>query len=140
MATKKVITLQDKTPVYYATGRRKTSVARVFVKTGSGKITINGRDGKTYFPYEGVLFGALKPFEVTGTTDRFDINCTIKGGGYSGQAGALRLGLARALTLVSPDFHKPLRAAGYITVDARVVERKKYGLRKARKDKQFSKR
>ena len=140
MATKKVISLQDKTPVYYATGRRKSAVARVFVKTGSGKVTINGREGKTYFPYESVLTQALKPFEVTGTTGRFDIYATIVGGGYSGQGGALRLGLARALTLVSPDFHKPLRDAGYITVDARVVERKKYGLKKARKDKQFSKR
>ena len=140
MATKKVITLQDSTPVYYATGRRKSAVARVFVRTGSGNVVINGREGKTYFPYESVLTEALRPLEVTGTVGRFDLNVTIVGGGYSGQAGALRLGLARALTLVSPDFHKPLREAGYLTVDSRVVERKKYGLKKARKDKQFSKR
>lgn len=140
MASKKVITLQDSTPVYYATGRRKAAVARVFVKSGSGKVTINGRDGATYFPHSTIFTNAMKPFEVTGSTGRFDINATIVGGGYSGQAGALRLGLARALLLVSPDYRKPLKTAGYITVDSRVVERKKYGLRKARKDKQFSKR
>ncbi len=140
MATIKTINLQDGTPVYYATGRRKNAVARVFVKAGTGKVTINGREGKTYFPYESVLTLASKPLEVTGTAGRFDINATIVGGGYSGQAGAFRLGLARALTQVSKDFHKPLRDAGFITVDSRVVERKKYGLRKARKDKQFSKR
>lgn len=139
MATSKVLS-SDKEPVYYGTGRRKTSVARVFVKAGEGKVTINGKDGKSYFPYETVLTDALKPFEVTGTQGRFDVRATIVGGGYSGQAGALRLGITRALLLVSPDFRKPLKAAGYVTVDSRVVERKKYGLRKARKDKQFSKR
>jgi len=139
MATSKVIS-HGKQTEYYGTGRRKSSVARVFIKDGDGKVVINGRDGKTYFPYETILVDALRPFEVTATQGRFDIYATISGGGYSGQAGALRLGLTRALLLVSPDFRKPLKAAGYVTVDARVVERKKYGLRKARKDKQFSKR
>lgn len=139
MATSKVIS-KEKNPVYYGTGRRKSSVARVFVKSGDGKVVINGKDGTKYFPYETVLSEALKPFDVTGTKGRFDIEATIVGGGYSGQAGALRLGLTRALLLISPDFKKPLKAAGFITVDSRVVERKKYGLRKARKDKQFSKR
>lgn len=140
MATSKVIESKDNNPVYYATGRRKTSVARVFVKTGSGKITVNGKEAKDYFPHDTIVTEVLKPFEVTATTGKFDVNATIVGGGYSGQAGALRLGISRALLLVSPDFRKLLKAAGYITVDSRQVERKKYGLRKARKDKQFSKR
>ena len=86
MATKKVITLQDSTPVYYATGRRKSAVARVFVRTGSGNVVINGREGKTYFPYESVLTEALRPLEVTGTVGRFDLNVTIVGGGDSASA------------------------------------------------------
>jgi len=140
MATSKVLQGADKAPVYYATGRRKNAVARVFLKTGKGVLTVNGVEASKYFPHDTILTDVKKPFDATGTAGRFDVVATIVGGGYSGQSGALRLGIARALLLVSPDFRKPLKAAGFITVDARVVERKKYGLRKARKDKQFSKR
>ncbi len=140
MATSKVLQGADKAPVYYATGRRKNAVARVFLKTGKGVVTVNGVEASKYFPHDTILTEVKKPFDTTGTAGRFDVVATITGGGYSGQSGALRLGIARALLLVSPDFRKPLKAAGLITVDARVVERKKYGLRKARKDKQFSKR
>lgn len=140
MATTKVITLADKTPVYYATGRRKTSVARVFMKSGSGKIVINGIEGEKYFPNKYLILDAKRPLDLTGTEGRFDLNITVKGGGYSSQEGAVRLGIARALLLVSSDFRKVLKSNGLITVDSRVVERKKYGLHKARKAPQFSKR
>lgn len=140
MATTKVITLPNKTPVYYATGRRKTAVARVFLKSGTGKVTINGVEGEKYFPSKYLVVDMLRPLDLVGMTGRFDINITVKGGGYSAQECAARLGIARALLLVNGDFRKTLKSNGLITVDARVVERKKYGLHKARKAPQFSKR
>lgn len=140
MATTKVITLPNKTPVYYATGRRKTAVARAFLKSGTGKVTINGVEGEKYFPNKYLVVDMLRPLDLVGMTGRFDINITVKGGGYSAQEGAARLGIARALLLVNGDFRKTLKSNGLITVDARVVERKKYGLHKARKAPQFSKR
>ena len=138
MATMKVITNKDQAPVYYATGRRKSAVARTFVKTGSGKITINGEDPEKYFPNKYLLIDLKSPLDLTGMTGRFDINITVNG--YSAQENAARLGISRALTLVNADFRKVLKANGLITVDSRVVERKKYGLHKARKAPQFSKR
>lgn len=140
MATTKVITLPNKTPVYYATGRRKSAVARVFLKSGTGKVTVNGVEGEKYFPNKYLVIDLLRPLDLVGLNGRFDINITVKGGGYSAQEGAARLGVARALLLVNGDFRKTLKSNGLITVDSRVVERKKYGLHKARKAPQFSKR
>jgi small subunit ribosomal protein S9 len=124
----------------YATGRRKESTARVWVKRGSGKIQINGKDMNSYFarPVLQMLLNFV--FEVTDRKDQFDVTATVKGGGLSGQAGAVRHGLSRALTLFEPDLRKPLKVAGMLTRDSRVVERKKYGRAKARKSFQFSKR
>jgi len=124
----------------YATGRRKESTARVWVKRGSGKIQINGKDMNSYFarPVLQMLLNFV--FEVTDRKDQFDVMATVKGGGLSGQAGAVRHGLSRALTLFEPDLRKPLKVAGMLTRDSRVVERKKYGRAKARKSFQFSKR
>ena len=124
----------------YATGRRKESTARVWVKRGSGKIQINGKDMNSYFarPVLQMLLNFV--FEVTDRKDQFDVIATVKGGGLSGQAGAVRHGLSRALTLFEPDLRKPLKVAGMLTRDSRVVERKKYGRAKARKSFQFSKR
>ena len=124
----------------YATGRRKESTARVWVKRGSGKILINGKDMNSYFarPVLQMLLNFV--FEVTDRKDQFDVMATVKGGGLSGQAGAVRHGLSRALTLFEPDLRKPLKVAGMLTRDSRVVERKKYGRAKARKSFQFSKR
>ena len=117
----------------YATGRRKESTARVWVKRGSGKIQINGKDMNSYFarPVLQMLLNFV--FEVTDRKDQFDVMATVKGGGLSGQAGAVRHGLSRALTLFEPDLRKPLKVAGMLTRDSRVVERKKYGRAKARK-------
>ena len=126
--------------IYSAIGRRKSSVARVFLTPGTGKIVVNGKDVNAYFPPKVLVLDATQPFGATSTEGKYDVKANIVGGGYSGQAGALRLGIARALVKAT-DTNKPLlRAKGLLTVDARVVERKKYGLRKARKDKQFSKR
>jgi small subunit ribosomal protein S9 len=126
---------------YLGTGRRKSSTARVILTPNkSGKITINGRDIKDYFPYEVLIQDALQPLSITETTKDFEIKANIKGGGFSGQAGALRLGIARALLESSADYRPQLKQAGLLTRDARVVERKKYGLKKARKAPQFSKR
>jgi small subunit ribosomal protein S9 len=124
----------------YATGRRKESTARVWVKRGSGKIQINGKDMNSYFarPVLQMLLNFV--FEVTDRKDQFDVMATVKGGGLSGQAGAVRHGLSRALTLFEPDLRKPLKVSGMLTRDSRVVERKKYGRAKARKSFQFSKR
>jgi small subunit ribosomal protein S9 len=124
----------------YATGRRKESTARVWVKRGSGKIQINGKDMNSYFarPVLQMLLNFV--FEVTDRKDQFDVMATVKGGGLSGQAGAVRHGLSRALTLFEPDLRKPLKVAGMLTRDSRVVERKKYGRAKARKSFQFTKR
>ena len=124
----------------YATGRRKESTARVWVKRVSGKMQINGKDMNSYFarPVLQMLLNFV--FEVTDRKDQFDVMATVKGGGLSGQAGAVRHGLSRALTLFEPDLRKPLKVAGMLTRDSRVVERKKYGRAKARKSFQFSKR
>jgi small subunit ribosomal protein S9 len=125
--------------LYYGTGRRKTSVARVRLVPGTGKVTVNGREGAQYFDRAGLLDAALMPFTVTDTQGHFDVIANIKGGGTTGQAGALRLGIARAL-LEAGEYRAELKKAGYLTRDARMVERKKYGLKKARKRPQFSKR
>ena len=125
--------------LYYGTGRRKNAIARVRLVPGSGKVTVNGRDGKEYFGREALLNMALAPFKVTDTVDHFDVIANIHGGGVSGQAGALRLGVARAL-LEAGEYRPELKKAGFLTRDSRVVERKKYGLKKARKRPQFSKR
>ena len=123
-----------------AVGRRKSSVCRVFLKSGSGKIVVNDHELKDYFPHETLITDINQPLTVTDTVAKFDIKANCTGGGFSGQAGAMRLAIARALVKVSEDYKKVLCANGLLTVDSRVVERKKYGLRKARKDKQFSKR
>lgn len=126
--------------IYSTVGRRKSSVARVFLTPGTGKIIVNDRAAEVYFPHKVLILDATQPLTVTGTEGKYDIKANIVGGGYSGQAGALRLAIARALVKAN-DANRPLlRAKGLLTVDARIVERKKYGLRKARKDKQFSKR
>ncbi len=125
--------------VYCGTGRRKNAIARVRIMPGSGKVTINKRDGIEYFGRKALLNSALAPFKVTDTVNHFDVVATCNGGGISGQSGALRLGIARAL-LEAGDYRADLKKAGYLTRDARMVERKKYGLKKARKRPQFSKR
>lgn len=126
--------------IYSAVGRRKSSVARVFLTPGKGEIIVNGKKAEEYFPHKVLLLDATQPLVATNTEGKYDIKANIVGGGYSGQTGALRLGIARALVKAN-DANKPLlRAKGLLTIDARVVERKKFGLRKARKDKQFSKR
>ncbi len=126
--------------VFYATGRRKTSAARVFLKEGSGKIVINGKKLEDYVvdPVRRQL--VLQPFEVTSTKGQFDAFVTVKGGGLTGQAGAVRHGISRALSGVDENHRPPLKAVGLLTRDPRMVERKKYGLHKARKATQFSKR
>jgi small subunit ribosomal protein S9 len=123
-----------------AVGRRKTSVARVILSPGSGTITINKKALETFFPLATLRSDVVKPFEVTQTTGKYDARINVKGGGSSGQAGAIRLGIARALVEASDDHRVALRAAGLITRDPRMVERKKYGQRKARKRFQYSKR
>ncbi len=125
---------------YYGTGRRKASVARVFLTSGTGKIIVNGRDVNEYMPYATLVMDLKQPLEITNTTDKFDVNCTVKGGGFTGQAGAIRLGITRALLNVSADFRSPLKVAGMVTRDPRAKERKKYGLKAARRAPQFSKR
>ena len=125
--------------VFYGTGRRKSSVARVFVTPGKGKITVNGEDVNTYMPYATLVMDLSQPLEVSGNMDKFDVNAQVKGGGFTGQAGAIRLGLARALLEAGVD-RKTLKVAGLLTRDARAKERKKYGLKAARRAPQFSKR
>ena len=127
-------------PYFYGTGRRKSSVARVRLYPGSGKITINGRDVEDYFGLETLKLIINQPFGVTGTEGKFDIVANVRGGGISGQAGAIRHGIARALLTVDADFRPVLKKAGYLTRDPRMKERKKYGLKKARRAPQFSKR
>ena len=124
----------------YATGRRKESTARVWVKRGTGKISINGKEMANYFARPVLQMQLNFVFDVTDRKDQFDVIATVKGGGLSGQAGAVRHGLSRALSLFEPDLRKPLKSAGMLTRDSRVVERKKYGKAKARKSFQFSKR
>lgn len=130
----------DKLGRSYSTGRRKESTARVWVKRGTGKITINGKDMPLYFARPVLQMQLNFVFDVTERKDQFDVIATVKGGGLSGQAGAVRHGLSRALSLFEPDLRKPLKTAGMLTRDSRVVERKKYGRAKARKSFQFSKR
>lgn len=125
---------------YYGTGRRKTSTARVFISSGSGKIVVNDRPLDDYFGREVARMIVRQPLELTGNTENFDIKVTVKGGGSFGQAGAIRHGLTRALMVYDESLRATLRSAGYVTRDAREVERKKVGLRKARKKPQFSKR
>ncbi len=124
----------------YATGKRKDAVARVWIRPGSGKVTVNGRDMSVYFARPVLQMILRQPFEVAGVTGEFDVMATVKGGGLSGQAGAVRHGISKALQLYEPSLRPALKAAGFLTRDSRVVERKKYGKPKARKSFQFSKR
>jgi len=124
----------------YATGRRKDAVARVWVKAGSGKIVVNGRAVETYFARPVLRMLISQPFQVANRMGQFDVIATVAGGGLSGQAGALRHGISRALTLFEPGLRATLKPEGFLTRDPRVVERKKYGKRKARRSFQFSKR
>ncbi|MBF0444780.1 MAG: 30S ribosomal protein S9 [Magnetococcales bacterium] len=128
------------TDAIYATGRRKESIARVWMQPGTGKMTINKRDSKSYFGRDVLQMIMRHPFELTETLDQFDITVNAHGGGNSGQAGAIRLGISKALILHDPTLRGVLKKAGFLTRDSRVVERKKYGRRKARKSTQFSKR
>lgn len=125
---------------YYGTGRRKRSVARVFLRPGSGKITVNQKDYTDYFKREIYKIVVRQPLEITEQLESFDVYATVKGGGTTGQAGALRHGISRALVNFSEEYRKALRAAGFLTRDAREVERKKYGMKGARARYQFSKR
>lgn len=124
----------------YGTGRRKDAVARVWIKPGSGKVTVNGRDQEIYFARPVLRMLLKQPFEVCDRVNQFDIICTVKGGGLSGQAGAVRHGLSRALENYEPGLRPALKAHGFLTRDSRVVERKKYGKAGARRSFQFSKR
>ncbi len=124
----------------YATGRRKDAVARVWIKPGTGKITINGRDQSVYFARPTQRLVINQPFGITDRVGQYDIVATVKGGGLSGQAGAVKHGISKALQLYDPGLRAPLKAAGFLTRDSRVVERKKFGRRKARRSFQFSKR
>jgi small subunit ribosomal protein S9 len=126
--------------VFYATGRRKTSVARVYLREGKGSVLINDRSLEQYFGRETARMIVLQPFQVTQTAGNFDTEVNVQGGGISGQAGAIRHGITRALLKFSLDFRSPLKKAGFITRDPRAVERKKYGRHKARKRPQYSKR
>ena len=124
---------------FYGTGRRKSSVARVYVTPGKGKITVNGRDVKEYMPYATLVMDLSQPLEVLGKASAYDVECFVKGGGFTGQAGAIRLGIARALLEAGED-RKTLKVAGLVKRDARAKDRKKYGLNAARRAPQFSKR
>ena len=130
----------DKTPPSYGTGRRKNAVARVWIKRGTGKITVNEREFENYFARPVLRMIINQPFAAIDRVGNFDVIVTVKGGGLSGQAGAVRHGISRALDAFNNDFHKGLRQGGFLTRDARVVERKKYGRKKARRSFQFSKR
>ncbi|MCJ7440534.1 MAG: 30S ribosomal protein S9 [Thermoanaerobaculaceae bacterium] len=125
---------------YYGTGRRKTAVARVYLRPGTGKITVNKRDFETYFPNRVLKMIIRQPLLITENAEKFDILVNVSGGGMSGQAGAIRHGLSRALLEFNPELRPKLKSAGFLTRDAREVERKKYGQPKARRRFQFSKR
>ena len=125
---------------YYGTGRRKSSVARVYLMPGSGKVTINKKDMDDYFGLETLKIIVRQPLEATNMADKFDVLVKVKGGGFTGQAGAIRHGIARALNRYDLDLRPTLKKAGYLTRDPRMKERKKYGLKKARRAPQFSKR
>ena len=131
---------ESKQPYLYGTGRRKSSVARVRVFAGSGNITINGRDINDYFGLETLKLIVKQPLILTENSDKFDIVCTVAGGGVTGQAGAIRHGLSRALLQANADLRPVLKKAGFLTRDPRMKERKKYGLKAARRAPQFSKR
>jgi small subunit ribosomal protein S9 len=140
--------VKAKQNIYYGTGKRKASIAKVGMTSGSGKITVNGRDVHEYLPYETLIMNLSQPLELTNTKDMFDIDVEVKGGGFSGQTGAIRLGITRALLeydSTTPaesenSYRRILKAAGFITRDSRIKERKKPGLKKARRAPQFSKR
>jgi small subunit ribosomal protein S9 len=124
----------------YATGKRKDAVARVWIRPGSGKVTVNGKEMGTYFARPVLQMILRQPFQIAGVVDQFDVQATVKGGGLSGQAGAVKHGISKALQLFDPALRGSLKAAGFLTRDSRVVERKKYGKAKARRSFQFSKR
>lgn len=130
----------DKKVIYRGTGRRKTSVAQVVLTPGKGEIKVNGQLALDFFPYATLVKDLKQPLTATSTVNDFDVNIVVKGGGFTGQAGAARLGIARALLEASEDYRKALRDIGMLTRDARIKERKKYGLRGARRAPQFSKR
>ena len=130
----------DKQGRAYATGKRKNAVARVWIKPGSGKIVINTKTIETYFARPVLRMLIQQPFQIANRAGQYDVTCTVSGGGLSGQAGALRHGISKALTYFEPDLRGPLKKGGFMTRDSRVVERKKYGRKKARRSFQFSKR
>ena len=125
---------------FYGTGRRKSSIARVYLVPGTGKVTINKRDMDQYFGLETLKLIVRQPLEVTGTTDKFDVMVNVHGGGFTGQAGAIRHGISRALLQADGEYRPALKKAGFLTRDPRMKERKKYGLKAARRAPQFSKR
>ena len=127
-------------PIAQTVGRRKEAVARVRLRDGAGRVVLNGRALEDFFPTMAIRMRVMEPMQVTQTQNRFDVDATLEGGGVNGQADALRLGIARALIEFDPDLRPTLKKAGLLTRDARAVERKKYGLRKARKAKQYTKR
>ena len=130
----------DKQGRAYATGKRKDAVARVWIKPGSGRITVNGRESAVYFARPVLRMLINQPFGVAGRANQYDVVCTVTGGGLSGQAGAVRHGISKALTFYEPALRPVLKTGGFLTRDSRVVERKKYGKAKARRSFQFSKR
>ena len=140
--------MAKKSVSYYGTGKRKSSIAKVTLTEGKGSIVVNGKDVHEYFPFETLVMDLVQPLELTNMMENFDVNATVKGGGFSGQAGAVRLGIVKALleydSASDPDsetsFRKILKTAGLVTRDSRVKERKKPGLKKARRAPQFSKR
>lgn len=132
--------VRDKLGRSYATGKRKDAVARVWVKPGSGKVTVNGKDIAAYFARPVLQMILKQPFQIANVEGQFDVMATVAGGGLSGQAGAVKHGISKALQLYEPSLRGALKAAGFLTRDSRVVERKKYGKRKARRSFQFSKR
>ena len=126
--------------VFYGTGRRKSSIARVRIMEGTGKITVNNEDIEDYFGMETLKVIVRQPFSVTNTVGKYDVICSVKGGGFTGQAGAIRHGIARALNEANIEYRPALKQNGFLTRDSRMKERRKYGLKKARKAPQFSKR
>lgn len=132
--------MKDNTYLMHTVGRRKSSVARVYLKAGSGKVMVNKRELKDYFPKATSRYVVNQPANLLEVSDQYDVVVNVKGGGFTGQAGAIRLGIARALEKLNPNFRPDLKKAGFLTRDARKVERKKYGLAGARKSFQFSKR
>jgi len=131
--------MAKKNEVFYGTGRRKTSIARVYIQAGKGVITVNDRPVDEYFPFKPLVLDLKQPLTILGVTEKYDIKCIVKGGGFEGQSGAIRLGIARALLEAGED-RSALKVNGMLTRNARSKERKKYGLKKARRAPQFSKR